>query len=144
MGRPRQGRGTWWVPFTLGLALLAVGGLVFSGGWQERQTYEVLSAHGTTLGAVIVAVREQGREHSATLRWTTAAGRVVQVRGVDVDGPLVVGRPVPVVVDPDDPEDFVVSPLGDGYRAGLGLGVLLGFGGVVALLRGLWLLRSQR
>ncbi|MBC3762036.1 DUF3592 domain-containing protein [Quadrisphaera oryzae] len=138
-GRPDA----WWIPFTLGLVLLALAALFLAGVPQAAAQRRTLLERGVATDAVITAVHHHGRDLTADLAWRTTAGAQAQVRDLDVSGTLAVGVRVPVVYDPEDPSDVEVGDVGDGYLAVLWLGVLVAAGGTVAVLRGLWVLRGQ-
>ncbi|TXR57456.1 DUF3592 domain-containing protein [Quadrisphaera setariae] len=143
MSPPDARRNPWWLPFTLGTLLLAIGVGVLVAGLGSARQQQVLTERGVPADAVVTSVDQDGRSLEATLEWTASTGRRIVEAGVQVDGPIVVGRHLTVIYDPRHPGVFVTGDVGDGYLAVLGLGALVALAGGAAVLRGLWARRRQ-
>jgi hypothetical protein len=125
------------------VGVLAALGFVVAAGWQ---TYDIrtLSSRGVLTTAAVVG-ESHGRDPRITVRFTTAAGEVVQADTANYKEPADPGDTIEIVYDPQDPHRLQAADWGYDYwlpAICLGGGVLVG-AYTYGVWRG-WLPRRRR
>jgi hypothetical protein len=113
-------------------------GLFFTGASLfGRRQYRARQQRGQRAEATIVALTPTRRLFTPKVRFTTAAGQTVEIETETAAGPgqYEVGQRVPVVYEPDNPENAdLATAQGGGYGFGLAVGLIFAGVGLLQML----------